>query len=222
MQVALEQLFQVRCPASLGGGQVVGAVRLLAPRVNHPEDKKHLVYKLRSDLVTQGYWMKVPLVERLSDDAPVGAVYRIRSKDGKERLLVKVANLPTALRHIAAFQTRSAWYSHEEYLIDVGKHGHAIPFPQRLAHGMLQDPFREGRVIQENAFPFALRFYCPVPQLSKSLSRVDPSRYGYVVIYLDLTQGPHDHNFIKTAHVRSRRQLERAIMQGRRILWPRQ
>jgi hypothetical protein len=112
------------------------------------------------------------------------------------------------------------WYSHDDFLIDVTRHGHAIPYPQRLAHEMLQDPFREGRLIQENEFSFALRFYCPVPQLPESISRVDPSRYGYVVIYLDLAQSPHDHNFIKSAYVRSSRQLERDIVLGRRLLWP--
>lgn len=163
--------------------------------------------------------MNVPLVERLPDDTPIGAAYRTRASDGIERLVVKVANLPTALRHIAPFQTRSVWYAHNEFLSDIDKHGHAIPYPQRLAHEMLDDPFREGRLIQENYFAYALRFYCPASQLGESLSGVDASRYGYVVIYFDLAPGPHNYNFIKTAHVRSHRQLKRAIMHGRRILW---
>ena len=185
----------------------------LALRVSKPFAKAFYrkVQQRRADGVRQGYWVKVEAVAVLPDDAPVGKTVRYRSADGRERDLLKVAEVPEWIQHFRRCPHRSVWYEVEGYHTDLTKHA-LLRDPRATARAILEGVDRAHTVLQENDHPRAVRFFRTIESLGGLVGEGGRLRYVKAVVYFSDSQ--QDYSFLKTLHPK------RAILNDRRVLWP--
>jgi hypothetical protein len=172
------------------------------------------VWKRRRDGVEQRYRVKMLDVEEINDRISIGTQVRVRTRDGRPRLLTKVADLHPTIVELAGARTRGVWYDQEALDIDRDKHGAILKNPLLIVRRMLEELSPETSIIQTNDVPEVLRFYRTLNSLGDLVAQHRRLNYVYLVVAFNLPGGRHAYNFVKSLY------YKRAIMQDRRRLWP--